>query len=228
MSSHLLVFSRTTGWRHGAAIDAGLRFLHEHAASRWTRIFATEDPEYFESDMLRDASAVVWLNASGSDVLTDFQRERFEEYLRTGGGFAGVHCTSDAEVNWPVFDEIVGARVVGHPSKLAQRARLRIHQPEHASTSHLPDPWEWVEEWYTFRSPPTYAELLLSVDEDDYDHHPLEPTGAPHPVSWHGRFGDGRTWYTALGHHPGAYQDPLLQEHIWGGIESVRRDRPQS
>jgi type 1 glutamine amidotransferase len=218
--SPILVYTNTTGFRHGAAIDAGVRALRDHAVSSMVPVAVVEDPAVFQTPLLDDAAAVVWLNASG-DTLSPAQQERLETYLRGGGGFAGVHFATGGEPSWPLFERIVGARFRWHPEKMAQSATVRVEDATHPSTSHLPATWEWVDEWHAFDAAPD-AHLLLSVDTTTYD---AEGTAmpAPHPVSWCSTLGEGRTWFTSLGHHPGSYDDPLFRAHLWGGIESVRR-----
>lgn len=39
-----------------------------------------------------------------------------------------------------------------------------------------------------------------------------------HPIAWHGFVGNGRSWYTAMGHTSETYQEPLFQTHLLGGI----------
>lgn len=222
-SGTVLLYSATTiSWgRHGEAIDRGASALRHHGEFHGLAVEHTEDPAVFESDLLDRCGTVVWLGACG-DTLDEEQRARFETYLRSGGGFAGIHFASGGEPGWPLFDEIVGARFSGHPTKGAQRGAIRVLDRGHPSTAHLPDPWEWVEEWYAFSAAPA-GRILLSVDTTSYD-----PEGTamadPHPVCWTSTLGRGRTWYTSLGHHPGTYDDPLFRAHLWGGITSVFRE----
>lgn len=221
----ILVFTKTTGYRH-ESIPAGVAALRELAAEHGVGLEHTEDAAAFTADGLADYDAVVWLSASG-DVLDAEQRAAFAGYLRGGGGFAGIHCASDAERGWPEFERIVGAWFASHPDAL-QEARLTVVDPSHPSTVGLPDPWLWTDEWYVFTSNPSdRVELLLTVDEGSYDPEGV-PMGDPHPIAWHSTFGTGRTWYTALGHRDEFYADPLYRAHLWGGIASVLRERATS
>jgi type 1 glutamine amidotransferase len=42
--------------------------------------------------------------------------------------------------------------------------------------------------------------------------------GKFHPVSWYQNYDNGRAFYTALGHLPATYSDPLFRHHLYGGI----------
>lgn len=217
----ILVFSRTTGYRHEESIAAGIEMIGRSARDHGVEMTATEDPAAL--DDLAGLDAVVWLQVSG-DVLGPSQRAAFARFLRGGGGFAGVHGASDAERSWPEYEDIVGARFLYHPHDQAQAADVLVADKEHPSARHLPARWNWTEEWYVFdRNPRGRVDVVLTVDEQTYDaeEHAMGPD---HPVSWQGRFGAGRTWYSALGHHPEAYEDSDFAAHVWGGISGVLRD----
>lgn len=225
----VLLFTRTTGYRHGEAIEAGIEMIQFAARKRGVEVVVTEDPDVYQATRLRAFNATVWLHVSGN-VLESTQRTALADFLARGGGFAGIHGAADAEREWPEYEQIVGARFLYHPNDGAQVADLIVEGPEHPSTTALPNPWSWTEEWYSFeRSPRPEVDVLLAVDESTYDH-TYDPTvfprdalkmGDDHPISWAGRFGEGRTWFTALGHHVDAYANPLFIEHVWGGISSV-------
>lgn len=64
--------------------------------------------------------------------------------------------------------------------------------------------------------------ILLRIDENSYDPED-EPMAEVHPISWRGTYGNGRTWYSALGHWAQAYEDQAFRDHLWGGVLSVLR-----
>ncbi len=59
--------------------------------------------------------------------------------------------------------------------------------------------------------------VLLTVDETTYD--PGQGAmGADHPVAWYHAYQGGRAFYTALGHTPESFSDPLFLGHLLGGV----------
>jgi type 1 glutamine amidotransferase len=58
--------------------------------------------------------------------------------------------------------------------------------------------------------------VLLTLDEDSYRGGTM---GSDHPIAWYHEYDGGRAWYTAGGHTPESYADPLFMAHVWGGIE---------
>lgn len=211
-------FSRTAGYRH-ASIPAAVAAVAELSAAAGHEFVHSEDASDLEH--LAGTAAVVFLLPSG-DVLTPAARAELHSFVAAGGGFAGVHAAADAEQSWPEYERLVGARFLSHPHEQELAAEITVEDATHPATSGLPSPWPWVEEWYAFTSNPRGSvDVLLSVDEGQYLPAGQTAMGPDHPLSWSGRYGSGRTWYTALGHHESAYSDPRFRTHLWGGIASV-------
>jgi type 1 glutamine amidotransferase len=156
---------------------------------------------------------VVFLNTSGT-VLDNGQRDALAAHVRAGGGYVGVHCASASEYDWPEYGDLIGAWFDRHPE--VQPATLRVEDPGHPATAHLPQSWERVDEWYDFRTNPRpYVHVLLTVDEASYRGGGM---GADHPLAWCRSYGRGRSFYTALGHTVESYVEPALCTHLAGGI----------
>jgi type 1 glutamine amidotransferase len=211
----VLVFTRTTDYRHDS-IPAGVRAVTALAADDGLGTDHTEDPSVFSAEGLSRYAVVVWLSTSG-DVLEDDQRTAFAAWLGGGGAFAGIHGATTAEPGWPEFERIVGAVFAGHPE--IQPGTVHVEDPTDTCTAALPSPWLHTDEWYDFRSDPRgRVHVLLTVDEDSYHGGQM---GEGHPIAWRHRYGEGRCWYTALGHRVEAYEDELFLAHVRGGLRSL-------
>ncbi len=208
----LLVFSRTTGFRH-ASIPAGIAAIEVLGAYHDFSVEATEDPAVFTDSSLARFAAVVFLNTTG-DVLDLVEQGAFERYIRSGRGFVGVHSASDTEYGWPWYHALLGATFQNHPT--IQRATVTIADTAHASTRNLPNPWTRTDEWYNFIAQPTAVTRLAQVEESTYTGGTM---GTVHPVSWHQTYGGGRAWYTAMGHTTCSYAERAFLDHLLGGIE---------
>lgn len=209
----LLVYSRTTGYRH-ESIPAGTGALRLLGGQAGYAVDATEDPAAFTSGRLSGYAAVVFLSTSG-DVLDDAGRDALREYMAAGGAWLGIHGASTTEYTWPYFGELAGARFDKHPPG-QQTATLTVEDPGHPATSHLPATWTWHDEWYDFRSNPRpRVRVLLTVDEATYEGGTM---GQDHPIAWCREHAGGRSFYTALGHAPRCYADPLFLRHLSGAL----------
>jgi uncharacterized protein len=209
----LLVYSRTTGYRHDS-IPAGvqaLRLLGDQAG--WT-VDATEDPAAFTPGGLARYAAVAFLSTSG-DVLSGAGRVALRGYMAAGGAWLGIHGAATTEYDWPYFGGLAGARFSRHPPE--QPATVTVEDRVHPATSHLPAAWTWHDEWYDFRaSPRPQVHVLLTVDETSYDGGTM---GADHPIAWCHEYGGGRCFYTALGHAARTFSEPSFLRHLGGALQ---------
>lgn len=211
-ADEVLVFSRTTGFRH-ESIPAGVQALRELGAADGFAVTASEDAAAFTPDNLRRYAAVVFLNTTG-DVLDPGQRAAFEAYIGGGGGFVGVHSAADTEYDWPFYGSLVGAYFATHPA--VQPAVLRVDDRDHPATAHLDETWERTDEWYDYlTNPRPTVRVLLSLVESSYSGGRM---GADHPHAWCQEYQGGRSFYTGGGHTAGSYAEPDFRAHLLGGL----------
>ncbi|MET9655029.1 ThuA domain-containing protein [Streptomyces sp. JL2001] len=209
----VLVYTRTTGYRHDS-IPAGATALTELAKSAGFAARVSEDPADFTPERLRRCAAVVLLSTTGT-VLTDEGRTAFEAYVRRGGGLLAVHAAANAEPDWPFYGRLLGTRFDGHPE--IQPGVVCVADGDHPATAGLPDRWAWTDEWYNFTANPrgSGVRVLATADESSYRGGTL---GADHPLVWCREEGRGRVLFTALGHAPEAYGDPVFRAHLAGAL----------
>lgn len=221
MSSHvrvkpkkILVFSKTAGFRHTAAIDAGKKVIPELGATHKFDVDLSEDASVFTPDNLKQYAAVVFLCTTGN-ALDDHQQVAFQQFIRSGGGFVGLHSATDTEYDWPWYGELVGAYFKNHP-RGQQEAAFTVVDANTIATRHLPAVWKRTDELYNFKWIAPGLHVLITVDENSYTG---GGNGDYHPMCWYHNFDGGRAFYTALGHDMKSYDDPLYRQHILGGIE---------
>ncbi|WP_370517512.1 ThuA domain-containing protein [Pseudactinotalea sp. HY160] len=212
-----LVFSKTSAFRH-SSIETGIAAIEALGAENGFSVDTTEDAGAFTAANLAQYDVVVWLSTTG-DVLDADQQAAFEDYIRSGGGYAGVHAASDTEYDWSWYGDLVGAYFSGHPAN--QDATVVVEDPAHPSTAHLPAEWDRYDEWYSFRDNPRGdVHVLASLDEDSYDPGG-NAMGDDHPIAWCQDFDGGRSWYTAGGHTNESYGEPGFREHLLKGLQTA-------
>ncbi|MET0236076.1 MAG: ThuA domain-containing protein, partial [Kibdelosporangium sp.] len=210
--ANVLVFHKTAGYQH-PSIPAGVEAIRKLGRQNGFHVTATADAGQFNATNLARFQAVVWLSTTG-DVLDAGQQAAFEAYIGGGGGYVGVHAAADTEYSWPWYGGLVGAYFDSHPSN--QTARIRVEDRSNAATSHLPQTWNRLDEWYNYRSNPREnVRVLASLDESSYSGGNM----GDHPITWCHDYQGGRAWYTGLGHTEQTYSDPLFTRMLLGGIE---------
>ena len=219
-SGGILVFTRTTGFRHDSIPD-GVAAVRRIAEESGLPVDATEDPGAFTDGTLASYRAVVFLLTTG-DVLDDVQQAAFERWATAGGGWVGVHSASDTEYDWPFYGRLVGAYFAGHPA--VQPAAIHVEDRAHPGTSGLPGTWLRTDEWYDFRANPrSSVHVLAALDETTYSGGSMGPD---HPIAWCQEISGTRSFYTAGGHTRESYTEPLFLSHLAGGIRWAARLEP--
>ncbi|HEY0055646.1 MAG TPA: ThuA domain-containing protein, partial [Pedobacter sp.] len=208
----LLVFSKTSGFRHGS-IEHGKAAIMKLGEENGYRVDTTENSEYFVDDSLKNYSAVIFLNTT-MNVLNPAQETGFKRYIQAGGGYVGIHAASDTEYDWTWYGKLVGAYFAGHPAQ--QDAIINVIDKGNISTSHLPEKWKRFDEWYNYKNINPDIKVVLSLDEKSYKG---GTNGDNHPIAWYHEFDGGRAFYTGLGHTDQSYTEPLFLKHLLGGIK---------
>ncbi|MFD4966563.1 ThuA domain-containing protein, partial [Streptomyces sp. NPDC058417] len=208
----VLVFSKTAGFRHDA-IPAGIDALRSLGQQGDFTVTATEDAGVFTPSGLSGYEAVVFLSTTG-DVLNPAQQTAFQAYVDGGGGYFGVHAAADTEYDWPYYGQLVGAYFKSHPA--IQQATVRNVDRGHPATAHLQPTWTRTDEWYNYRTNPRPGvRVLQTLDESTYSGGEM---GADHPITWCHRQGNGRSFYTGLGHTAASYSDPAFRQLLLGAV----------
>ncbi|AOM78055.1 ThuA domain-containing protein [Pedobacter steynii] len=208
----ILVFSKTSGFHH-SSIPAGILAIQRLAMENKFVADTTTDATKINIGNLKQYAAIVFLNTTG-DIFNEQQQKAFEQYIRSGGGFVGVHAATDTEFEWPWFGKLVGAYFLKHPEQ--QVAALNVLNRKTVSTAHLPEIWKRKDEWYNFKDISTDLKVLISIDENSYKG---GTNGTNHPMAWYHDFDGGRSFYTGLGHTEESYTDPLFLQHLLGGLQ---------
>lgn len=217
-SKRVLVFSKTEGFRH-SSIDPGKVALTQMAKEKGFGIDLTEDAGQFTTENLKKYNAVIWLNTTG-DVLNDAQQAEFERYIQAGGGYLGIHAATDCEYGWPWYNQLAGAWFLDHPMTPSnvQKGKFNTVDHSHSASKDLPHQFERSDEFYSFKNINPAIKVLVKIDETSYIG---GKNGADHPMSWYHEFNGGRSFYTAMGHTDESFSEPLVLNHIWGGLEWV-------
>ncbi|GAA1408336.1 lectin [Catellatospora coxensis] len=208
----VLVFSKTAGFRHDS-IAVGTQAIRDLGAANNFTVTATEDAAQFNAANLAQYEAVVFLNTTG-DVLDATQQTAFENYIRSGKGYVGVHAAADTEYSWPWYGNLVGAWFASHPA--IQQANVKVEDRGHAATAHLPQTWTRTDEWYNYQTNArSTAKVLATLDESSYSGGGM---GADHPHVWCKAYDGGRSFYTGGGHTQASYGEANFRNHLLGGI----------
>jgi uncharacterized protein len=182
--------------------------------------------EKLSAEGLKAYDGVIFNNTTGDLPLPD--REAFLEWIRSGKAFIGMHAATDTFPGFPAYIEMIGGQFRTHGPQV--EVDILNQDQECPSCRHLSGSWTVFDEIYLFKNfDPTRVHRLLSLDQ-----HPNDKTPGDYPIAWKRYHGEGRVFYTALGHREdiwdaewkdakGGRRNPpevsqAYQRHILGGI----------
>ena len=260
----ILVVTTTTGFRH-SSIPTAEKVL-ERLANK-SQVFTVEyarvepnSPEFINPDTkkvdqkkvhaaiekvlaekmsaeaLKNYDGIVFANTTGDLPLPD--KEAFLAWLKSGKAFVGMHSCSDTFHGWPAFIQMLGGEFKTHGAQAG--VECMNEDPKHPANVKLGKSWVInQEEIYLMKN---YAKdqchELLTLDK-----HPNDKTAGSFPISWTRTYGEGRVFYTSLGHREDIWDDQTdpnfrrinpvevsraFQHHILGGIQwALRLEEPK-
>ena len=222
---HVLIFSHSTGYRH-ASIEPGVAAFQAMGARAGMNMTASEDPDIFSDAGLHGVDAIILLSNStrrddpATEFFTDAQRAAFQAFVHRGGGVVAIHAAADSHYRWPWYVRMIGARFDHHPPGIPA-GTVRVVDPRHQATRGLPVSWSRTDEWYYFDDIDPTIHVLVTLDPASIGQADFNPN----PISWAHEFEGGRIFYTAMGHTPESYADPLYLRHVENGLNWVLRRR---
>jgi type 1 glutamine amidotransferase len=205
----VLMLTATAGFRHDS-IATAREVLPALGAANGFVVTATEDLNLVTAASLAGFDVVMFANTSGELLLTGEQQRALIGFVNGGKGFVGTHSATDTLYGWPDYGRLVGAYFDDHP--WTQQGRVLVEDASHAATGSR-EAFNLEEEFYTFRDNPRgRVQVLLRLDPAS--------VGAvgDYPLAWAQSFGNGRSYYNALGHFPATWRDSRFQSQLVAAI----------
>jgi type 1 glutamine amidotransferase len=218
----LLFLTHSAGFVHGVVRrDAPEELSHAErelvaAAGRRFEVVPTQDCSLIRPEVLETFDAVLFYT-TGSLPISEENRRALVEWVADGGAFVGIHCATDTMYECEPYMEMIGGAFDGHPWH--EEVSLVVEDREHPATRHLGERWRLTDEIYQFkwfRRFPLQGLLHLSGDIADLSKG--KRADRDNVNAWCKPWGEGRVFYTALGHRPEVWTDPEFRRHLLGGV----------
>lgn len=133
--------------------------------------------------------------------LTPTQEAGLFNFVESGKGLVGIHGTA-----WWIGGravDLIGGHANWHPPGLT--FTVNIDNPNHPVTAGISD-FDVEDEIYISAYEPT-LQILASAQWH----------GRAHPMAWVKHFGQGRVFYTTLGHTADTFMRPAMQQLVMQG-----------
>ena len=222
----LLYVTHSAGYRHDVLPLSGTILRELGESSRRFDVTTTEDVSALTAENLQRCAAVMFYT-TGELPVSDVQKAALLDFVRSGGGFLGVHSATDTFYSWPDYLKLLGGYFNGHPWR--QAVRIEVVDPSDPVVAFLGTSLQIEDEIYQI-SDFDYegSHVLLRLDDTSVD---LTRSGVHRrfygwPLAWTRTYGRGRVFYTALGHEEAVWRDPRYQRLLYNAILWTMRRAP--
>lgn len=242
----ILFFSKSSGfehevisWKNGQPSTAEKTLLELAAQHHWEFTFS-KDGSKFSRDYLNGFDAVMFyttgdLCSEGTDKnppMTQEGKQALFDYVRSGRGFVGTHSASDTfhtdneSLKGPEryvnhlekadpYVRFLGGEFIRHGAQ--QVAKNSVIDPKFPGFETVGADFAFQEEWYSLKDFTPDIHVLTVMDSPSM-------TGPEYarpffPNTWARVEGDGRVWYTSMGHRDDVWTNPIFRNILTGGIK---------
>ena len=156
---------------------------------------------------------MVLFYGSGRDFTDEKQEQGLGNFVRAGGGLAGVHAT-DAFKKSDVYWEMFGGRFAGHGGG---KFTVYAYDKQHPIMAGIED-FEITDETYSHDYHKNACmRCLMRMNRGD----------ERQSMTWIQQYGKGRVFNTGLGHGPEAWTNPQFQRMVVRGLYWAAGRKPK-
>lgn len=233
----VLFFSRSVLYEHsvvrrqGQELSLAERTLVELGKQANFEVDCIKDGTVFDGNLQQYAVVVACSCGAGSDMMKpkslDGSRPMSAEGLRklqaavAGGlGFVAVHP------GILLLPEAIGAGCIGHG--VQQQATMQVASPKFPGVEGLEKSFSLMEEWFALKDFAPDLHVILAQDSGAMAKAtPRDKTlynRPPYPATWARQHGNGRVFYTSMGHREDVWTGKLFQAILLGALSwSMKR-----
>jgi type 1 glutamine amidotransferase len=148
-----------------------------------------------------------------------------------GKGFVGLHCATDtfhtgnspdqSAERWlddgeraDDFIKMVGGEFIKHGKQ--QVAKLTVANPKFPGMDRVPNGLGLHEEWYSLKN--FAPDMHVLIVQETAGMEGAEYARPAYPCTWARRHGQGRVFYSSLGHREDVWTNPIFQSILEGGL----------
>jgi type 1 glutamine amidotransferase len=234
----VLLFYRAEGFVH-PSIPYGVEALKELGEKTGAYVgVASDDMAMFDPSTLNQFDAVAFINSTQLKFENPVHRKALLDFVASGKGVVGIHAASDNFPKWNEGQELMGGLFHGHPWHAGDLVAVKLDDPSHPLNKGFNNQgFRLKEEIYQIVAPygRDKQRELVSLDmskpenqrtsaKDKAGNPVLVRTDNDFPISWIKKEGEGRVFYTSLGHNKDIYFVPQILRHYLDGIQYALGD----
>ncbi len=223
----VLYLDQSVGWKHAPVArpaDGGL------APSETAMIALGQESGVFTAEVTQDAREITPERLAKVDVLVFYTTGALplspeawaavQQRVAAGKlGFVGLHSATDT--GWPydgpgeTYTRFINGHFAGHPWTQGTPIRVETLDPDQQLTAMWSVSFDYAEEIYQHSDfDPSKVRVLQTLD---FAGTALKRPYAV-PIAWARQIGQGRLFFTNLGHTPSTWNDPRFRDQIVAAV----------
>ena len=230
--AHILVIGATKGFEHDSIPNSMATIWRMgHDTKLWEATLRTDTELLTKQDLhgmnrknLNYFDALVFTSPTGNMDLPDVQKHDMLAFIHDDGkGFVGVHAALDSNYNWPEYGEMIGGYFNEHPW-MTFNVPIINESPDFPAVRHFPHAFVKRDEIYQAKDwSRDKVNVLLSLDASklDFNNPRVHRTDHDFAVAWSKMYGNGRVFYSTLGHTTESWDDPDITKMYFEAIRWV-------
>ncbi|MER3415663.1 MAG: ThuA domain-containing protein [Gemmataceae bacterium] len=242
----ILFFTRSQGFEHSVirrpspnvlshaeriVVDLGKKHGFDVVASKDGRIFIPEELHKFDAFFFYTTGDLTREGGDNNPPMPPEGKQALLRAIEQGKGFIGSHCASDtfhspgdrrrhqSREQQDPYIAMLGGEFITHG--IQQKATMRVTSPRFPGLKDVQD-FQLFEEWYALKNFAPDLHVILAQDSKGMKG--AEYQRPLFPATWARRHGQGRVFYTSMGHREDVWTHPLFQQILLGGIAWALRN----
>ena len=244
----VLFFTKSSGFEHSVIksvngqpsfaqkilTDLGPKNGIEFTFSKDGSLFTPDYLAQFDAYFFYTTGLLTEVGTDNNPPMTPAGKEAFLNAIKHGKGFIGTHAASDTfhtgetGANWKnkgpnryrnddeadSYIQMLGAEFIIHGKQ--QSATMRVADPKFPGFQDIGASFALNDEWYSLKNFAKNLHVILAQETATMEGEPYQRP--PYPATWARMHGQGRVFYTSMGHREDVWTNPLYQEMLFGGI----------
>lgn len=236
----VLAFTRATGYKHASIPYTAAAIAEMGKKTGAFETVISDDLSLFAPDSLAQFDAVALCNTTGQwikptdedvkklgaadkDAAEALLKKSLLDFVSGGKGLVGFHSATDANSQWPEFTKMIGGLFHGHPWH--EKIGVTIEEPGHPLSRAFSGAtgFDITDEIYQFGNEYTRSDrrVLLSMDTSrtNMNKGGIARHDGDFAIAWAKSYGEGRVFYSSLGHREEIWWNPTIMAFYLDGIQ---------
>ncbi len=232
-TKRVLFFTKSSGFQHSVITrkddQLGLaeRVLTEIGKEHGFEVVASKDGRLFDPDKIGQWDAFVFYTTgdlttpgghNDGEPMSKEGKQAFLDAIQNGKGFLGMHCATDTfhskgdQID--PYIKMIGGEFIVHGAQ--QKIKLDVIDESFPGVGPFGKTFELNDEWYALKNFTDDLHVIINYDTSTMKGPMYERPNFPE--TWARKHGEGRVFYTSMGHREDVWENAKYQGLLIGAM----------